>query len=468
MKFQSVADSIGAMTCIISVEKLPDGGCGDIRIVTGNRSYLDSIEKPYENVEMLTRKFVPNSLYTNYLTRDLNFENACYEAAVHKKCLHAYAHPERYDVWFNMTFLPLVPDEGNLCYCTYTMEISQRPSSERMSNISSDIASAVLEAALALRASGDDFQTAMNNTVADVRKLCDAEYCGILLIDDEKKSCRVLGESYSGNSNLHPDTNYLEQEFYPIASTWQATISGSNCLIVKDERDMEVVGQRNRVWYESLMKAGVKTIALFPLRSRDDLLGFMWTVNFAPENATRIKEILELTTYVLGMETGNYLMMDKLRLLSSRDMLTGRLNRNEMDNRINWISSEKTGEPVVVLFFDLNGLKHINDTLGHRAGDALICRASSALMDVFDDRDIFRAGGDEFVVIKTGTTLKDMEEDIRRFREQACEKAGVSFAIGCAQCRGEKIVQALKEADERMYDDKKAYYERTGNDRRKR
>ena len=51
MKFQNVADSIEAMTCIISVEKLPDGSCGEIRIVTGNRAYLDSIEKPVENVE---------------------------------------------------------------------------------------------------------------------------------------------------------------------------------------------------------------------------------------------------------------------------------------------------------------------------------------------------------------------------------------------------------------------------------
>ena len=85
MDFQKVADSMAAMTCIISVEKLPDGGCGEIRIVTGNKAYIDSIEKPMQDVQMLTRKFVPNSLYTNYLTRDLNFEDFCYRSAVQKK-----------------------------------------------------------------------------------------------------------------------------------------------------------------------------------------------------------------------------------------------------------------------------------------------------------------------------------------------------------------------------------------------
>ena len=65
---------------------------------------------------MLTKKFVPDSLYTDYMPRDLNFEDFCYRAAVQKKCLHSYAHPDRYDVWFNMTFLPLWPDNGNLYY----------------------------------------------------------------------------------------------------------------------------------------------------------------------------------------------------------------------------------------------------------------------------------------------------------------------------------------------------------------
>jgi hypothetical protein len=43
MDFQQIADSMAAMTCIVSVEKRPDGGYGDIRIVTGNRAYIDSI-----------------------------------------------------------------------------------------------------------------------------------------------------------------------------------------------------------------------------------------------------------------------------------------------------------------------------------------------------------------------------------------------------------------------------------------
>ena len=65
MKFQEVADSIAAMTCIMSVEKKEDGGYGDIRIVTGNEAYIASIEQPQDGITMLNSKFIPNSIYTD-------------------------------------------------------------------------------------------------------------------------------------------------------------------------------------------------------------------------------------------------------------------------------------------------------------------------------------------------------------------------------------------------------------------
>ena len=82
MDFKSFVNGFGAMTCVISVESFGDGKYGKIRIVEGNSSYIDSIEKPYAGAELLVSKFVPNSEYTDYLTRDLNFEDYSYRAAV--------------------------------------------------------------------------------------------------------------------------------------------------------------------------------------------------------------------------------------------------------------------------------------------------------------------------------------------------------------------------------------------------
>lgn len=467
MDFQKVVDSIAAMTCVVSVEKKEDGGHGEIRIVTGNRAYIDSIEKPMGGLEMLTSKFVPGSLYTDYMTRDLNFEEFCYRAAVEKKCLHSYAHPDRYDVWFNMTFMPLCPDEGDICYCTYTMEINFEPNSERMSNVSGDIAAAVLETAISIRGARN-FKAAMSDAAEDIRDLCQAEYCGMLLVDDENQTCEPLGEAFEDDSLLRElGEGFLEKDFYPVARTWDDTISGSNCLIAKDSHDMEVVKERNPVWYKSLMDARVRTVALFPLRSRSERLGFIWTINFDSQTSTRVKEILELASFVLGSETGNDQLLRRLRVLSSRDMLTGVLNRNEMNNYVNQLCEKGNaqGEPVGVIFADLNGLKTINDSRGHGAGDNLLRNAASALREVFDDATIFRAGGDEFTVIITGVSEEETKRKAEALREVESHYPDVCFAIGFsheADCRN--VRYALAEADEKMYEDKRQFYASRGGE----
>ena len=459
MDFQQLVDSMAAMTCVMSVEKRDDG-YGEIRIVTGNRSYIDSIEKPAEGAEMLTSTFVPNSLYTNYFTQDLNFEDFCYRSAVHKKCLHSYVHPERVPVWFNLTFLPVNADDGNLCYCTYTMEIDMQPSSERMSNISGDLASSVLETSIKLRVASD-FRAAMSDVIGDIRELCSAEYCGILLMDDYERSCTVLCEDIAEGSDLLSMEAYMNDDFYDLAESWEGTIAGSNCLIAKNEHDMNVVKERNPLWYQSLKNARVERIVLFPLKTRGGLLGYIWAVNFNPENAGKIKETLEVTTYILASEIANYLLLDRLKVLSSRDMLTGVLNRNEMNNVVEDLGNGTLGrgKSVGIAFADLNGLKEVNDTGGHNAGDALLKDAARALCEVFDADQVFRAGGDEFTIIAVGVTESELLEKVADVKEVAKRYDNVSFAVGTSfDADSMNVREALRIADERMYEDKRAYY----------
>lgn len=459
MNFQSIVDSIPTAACVISVEKLDDDNYGKIRIVTGNRPYLDTIEHPAENLAMLTRKFVPNSDYTDYLTRDMNFEDASYNAAVKKKCLHSYAHPARFDVWFNMSFIPLFPDDGNICYCMYIMEINFKPDAKRMSTISADIASSVLETCIKLR-SPDDFKETMQSICVDIRDLCDSEHCCILLMDNEKRSCSVLCEAFSQDTKLLPMETYVDDAFYDIADSWKDTIAGSNCLIVKNQHDMDIVKERNPVWHSSITAAGGKTIVLFPLEFKGELLGYIWAINFSDDKAETIKETFELTTFILASELYSYRMMEKLHILSSTDMLTGVMNRNEMNNYVDALAKRPSSESVGVVFADLNGLKAVNDGEGHVAGDTLLKNAANAMREVFAVHEIFRAGGDEFVVILTNVTGEELNEKAEKLRKVTEKYDNLVFAIGTAYENDVKNLRlALHNADERMYADKKHYYE---------
>ena len=123
-----------------------------------------------------------------------------------------------------------------------------------------------------------------------------------------------------------------------------------------------------------------------------------------------------------------------------------------------------------VLFADLNGLKTVNDTQGHSAGDLLLKKAALLLQELFAEDDIYRAGGDEFVVIVTGCTKEALEKRVQVLKERSDVPEGVCFAVGGYYVEsGCDIRKAMQLADENMYRDKDDFYRRhPENDRRKR
>ena len=81
----------------------------------------------------------------------------------------------------------------------------------------------------------------MNDVIHDVRNMFDAEHCCILLMDSFEKKCTVLCEALAENTVLTSMNNYNNAGFYDIADSWTGLIAGSNCLVVKDEHDLDVV-----------------------------------------------------------------------------------------------------------------------------------------------------------------------------------------------------------------------------------
>ena len=462
MDFQKFVDGFLPMTCIVSIEKLPDGKYGDIRIVAGNKAYIDSIENMPDMPELLSKKFIPNSLYQNYLPQDLNFEFFIYNSAVLKKPQHSYVHPERFDFWFNLFSMPLDADDGNLCYCTYTQELTHEVESEKMSNVSHDTAAEVLSTCIKLRGTSD-FKKTMHEVIKDIRNICGASYCAILSMNEMSRTCSLLCEDISDEfQKTNYKEDWLTDDFYDIAVNWENVIGGSNCIILKDEQDMEKIKSKDLVWYKSLKDANVKSLVLFPLKNGMELLGYIWANNFDTKKTVHIKETLELTTFFLASEISSYQMFDKFRILSTVDLLTGVLNRNEMNNRVMQLNAD--GRPgrknIGIIFADLNGLKIMNDDHGHSAGDKLIKSAAKILKQVFPTDEIYRAGGDEFMVLLRGTTLSQLEDYAKKIKELAATTEDVSLAIGISvEEDSQHIYEAMKLADVNMYEDKKKFYE---------
>ena len=196
MDFQKFVDGFHLMTCVMSVEKLPEGKWGKIKIVAGNKAYVDSIENMPDVPQAFKKKFIPNTEYQEYFPKDANFELFLYGSAVLKKPMHSYVHPDRFDFWFNLFAMPIDYEDGNICYCTYTQELTHEVDASQMSKVSSDTAAEVLSTCIKLRGT-NDFKTTMKDVIKDIRNLCGAAYCAILSIDGLSSKCSLLAQDVS-------------------------------------------------------------------------------------------------------------------------------------------------------------------------------------------------------------------------------------------------------------------------------
>ncbi len=115
--------------------------------------------------------------------------------------------------------------------------------------------------------------------------------------------------------------------------------------------------------------------------------------------------------------------------------------------------------PFGIIFADLNGLKLCNDKGGHEEGDRLLVNAAALLKKHFANDEIYRSGGDEFVVIVSGCTKEDFEKRVQALKKESSYGNTVSFAVGSFWSdRSEKLRECMHKADEAMYEDKKEFY----------
>lgn len=149
--------------------------------------------------------------------------------------------------------------------------------------------------------------------------------------------------------------------------------------------------------------------------------------------------------------------------MARRDELTGTKNKtayHEMEKELGR-QVEAGGDPFGIVVCDINGLKHINDTEGHKAGDDYIRAACRLVCRVFHHSPVFRIGGDEFVAVLRGQDYADRESLISGLKRQAEENIrigeGPVIASGLAEYQPYKdrsVEDVFNRADNQMYDEK--------------
>ena len=430
MEFQKLVDSFYAPTCIMSVEKTEDGRYGEIRMVAGNKKYTDMIDirmKQEAGVEEFENgtAFVPGTIYSEYFPENRSFENVCFRAAAQKTEIHTYAYLNQADIWFDIYVIPIDYEEGNICYCAY-MAIPTHNAEQILDTVNSNqMSNEVLKTCIKLH-KADNLKEAMESVISDIRKICNAETCTVLLLDEENESYSILATDFNPGSTVRSVTTF--SNFYNIALSWKKMIGDEgDCIIIKDEADMEYVSRVNNSWYQTLVDAGVDSCVLFPLRHRNEVLGFVWAVNFDTEKTLRIKENLELTTFFVSSHIAGYQVVKRLEHMSYTDALTGLPNRFAC---VDYISDLiRKNKKFAAVSINLNHFKSVNETFGFEVGNHVLIEVGNRWKALIDNEQeenadyITRTNGDEFLlVIKDYASDEELEKRIKRYVDALTEQ----------------------------------------------
>ena len=176
------------------------------------------------------------------------------------------------------------------------------------------------------------------------------------------------------------------------------------------------------------------------------------TMSIIPGTKKSIASIIDITKRKKAEE--------KLEYLSLHDKLTGLYNRYYFESELKRLNTARQ-IPISIAMGDVNSLKLVNDSFGHKEGDKLLNRAAMCIKGLFRAEDIIsRWGGDEFLVILPKTPKKTAEEIIsrikRKCRRTSKDKIPLSISLGAAtkEKPGQNINSVIKEAEDNMYRNK--------------
>ena len=241
-----------------------------------------------------------------------------------------------------------------------------------------------------------------------------------------------------------------------------------------------------RVPHDAYRSTFVKSLAMVPIRSLSPIgaLGNYWAREHGPtaEDIELLQALADATSVAMeNVQVYNELEQrvrnrtaalehanQEIQSLSMTDELTGLLNRRgfyQMAERALAVA-RRSGTECVIAFIDVDGLKGVNDRLGHDVGDSMITDVADALLSTLRESDVVgRMGGDEFCVVglnpePTANTLRErLQARLAEMNTTKDRPYTLAASIGCLRASHLERVsldQLLVQADERMYHDKRA------------
>lgn len=167
---------------------------------------------------------------------------------------------------------------------------------------------------------------------------------------------------------------------------------------------------------------------------------------------------------LIGFDLSLDLIAKNMKEIYRQDSLTGLLNRNAYDSDVEQLRSADIGA-VVCVYADMIGLHEVNNHLGHKQGNRMLCEFADAARAFFGDDRLYRIGGDEFVIIGSAHTEAQTRKQLNYMRERL-HTQGCEISVGVASSESTSdLPKIVEQAENEMRREKKEYYVRGGSKR---
>ena len=263
-------------------------------------------------------------------------------------------------------------------------------------------------------------------------------------------------------SGVTPEIDNLQNLPPEVCANWYRKFQENKNIIIED---LEDIREEDPLQYDNLKRQNIHSLAVVSLYDNGKIIGFYGVDNPPGESLDYAQNMLEIVGHFIVSCLKRRNLLKELRDMSYSDQLTGIGNRHALYEYIAVLPHEQS---IGIVYCDITGLKRVNDTLGHEAGDKLIVRACQCLKDVFGDFGLFRIGGDELLALCPKIEENELNKKVLALKEDIPEK-DVTMAVGAIWQKDGRISieKLLSESEKLMYQDKAAYYKKMGIDRRK-
>lgn len=254
-------------------------------------------------------------------------------------------------------------------------------------------------------------------------------------------------------SGVIPQKENLQAVPLDVVSMWYQRFAKGESVIIKN---VEKIREKDPAVYEYLTPQNIRSLVVSPLVNEGRIIGFYGVDNPPEKYLEHITTLLQILGHFLVALIHRRNHVRRLEELCFEDQLTGIGNRHAVHD---YFETMKPEDSIGILYCDVMGLKKMNDSKGHQAGDQLLIRASECLQRVFGEYKLFRVGGDEFLALCEGIEEQELQERMRRL-QQEMQEHDAPMALGhvWSADNREQIDKLLTLADNKMYEDKRMLY----------